>query len=91
MTGRRLVRWVLRRQRRDVVAGALAGIVWVGAIALLPVALGQIVDTIVDDASATDVVLAVALLVAAVATEAVAGVVRHRLAVTLYVRAAWYL
>ncbi len=78
-----LVRWVLRRQIGRIIAGALAGIAWMGSIAFLPVALGFAVDRIVDDRSVGSVALVCGLLGAVTMAQAVAGVVRHRCALLL--------
>ena len=69
--------------------GALAGITWMGFIALLPVALGVAVDRIVDDSSSTSVALVCALLGAVTLAQAAAGVLRHRCALLLYTRTRW--
>lgn len=84
-----LVRWVLGRQRGRVVVGAVAGIAWMGSIALLPVALGGAIDGAVDGGSGSDVARWCTVLAAIVVAEAVAGVVRHRTAVLLYIRTRW--
>jgi putative ABC transport system ATP-binding protein len=89
VTAGTLLRWVLGRQTTRIVAGALAGIAWMGSIAFLPVALGIAVDRIVDDRSTGSVVLVCALLFAVTLTQAVAGVARHRSAMLLHDRTRW--
>lgn len=91
LTGRGVVRWVLGRQRARIVVGSLAGIAWMGTIALLPVVLGAAIDSAVDGGDRGDVAQWCALLAAVVLAEAVSGVVRHRSAVVLYVRTRWLL
>jgi putative ABC transport system ATP-binding protein len=91
VTGLGVVRWVLRRQRGRIAVGAVAGIVWMGGLAMLPVALGRAVDRAVDDGGGRDVAGWSAVLAAVIATVAVAGVVRHRCAVLLYIRTRWLL
>lgn len=86
-----LVRWLLRRQRVRIVVGASAGITWMGAIALLPVALGFVVDEAVDGGTGGDVARWCAVLAGVVVLEAIAGVVRHRSAVLLFIRTRWLL
>jgi putative ABC transport system ATP-binding protein len=89
VTAGSLVRWVLRRQIGRIIAGALAGIAWMGSIAFLPVALGFAVDRIVDDRSVGSVAFVCGLLGAVTMAQAVAGVVRHRCALLLYTRTRW--
>lgn len=91
VTAGRVVRWMLRRQRGRIAVGALAGIAWMGCIALLPVALGIAVNRIVDDSSAASVALVCALLGGVTLAQAGAGVVRHRSALLLYSRTRWLL
>jgi putative ABC transport system ATP-binding protein len=90
-TGFGLVRWVLRRQRTRVLVGAAAGIVWMGGLALVPVALGRALDDGVDGGTDGDVVRWCAVIAVVVMAGSVAGVVRHRTAVLLAVRTRWLL
>ncbi len=89
ITAGSLVRWVIRRQVGRIVAGALAGIAWMGSIAILPVALGFSIDRIVDDRSVGSVTLVCVLLFVVTMAQAVAGVIRHRCALLLYTRTRW--
>ena len=89
VTAGSLVRWVIRRQIGRIVAGALAGIAWMGSIAILPVALGFSIDRIVDDRSVGSVTLVCVLLFVVTMAQAVAGVIRHRCALLLYTRTRW--
>lgn len=91
VTGGGLVRWVLWRQRRRVVVGALAGVAWMGSTALVPVAIGAAIDAAVDGGGGADVARWCAAVAAVVMAGAVAGVVRHRSAVLLYIRTRWLL
>jgi putative ABC transport system ATP-binding protein len=91
VTGATVLRWVLRRQVGRIAVGALAGIAWMGCIALLPVALGVAVNRIVDDNSPQSVALVCALLGAVTLAQAAAGVLRHRCALLLYTRSRWLL
>lgn len=84
-----LIRWVLWRQRVRVAVGALAGIAWMGALALIPVALGGAVGGAVDGGSDRDVLFWCGVLGAVIALEAGAGVIRHRSATLLYHRTEW--
>jgi putative ABC transport system ATP-binding protein len=89
VTSGTLVRWVIRRQIGRIVAGALAGIAWMGSIAILPVALGFSIDRIVDDRSVGSVTLVCGLLFLVTMAQAFAGVIRHRCALLLYTRTRW--
>jgi putative ABC transport system ATP-binding protein len=89
VTAGSLVRWVIRRQIGRIVAGALAGIAWMGSIAILPVALGYSIDRIVDDRSVDNVAVVCGLLFVVTMAQAVAGVIRHRCALLLYTRTRW--
>lgn len=86
-----IVGWVLGRQQGRIAVGVLSGIVWMGAIALIPVALGGAIDGAVDGGSWRDVALWVGVLAGVVLLETGAGVVRHRSAVILYARTRWLL
>lgn len=87
----RIVAWVLGRQKGRIAVGAAAGITWMGAIALIPVALGGTINGAVDGGSGADVALWSAVLAAVIALEAVAGVIRHRSAQLLYSRTRYLL
>jgi putative ABC transport system ATP-binding protein len=89
ITSGSLLRWALGRQVTRIVVGALAGIIWMGSIAFLPVALGISVDRIVDDRSAASVLLVCSLLFVVTLTQAVAGAIRHRSAMLLQYRTRW--
>lgn len=89
VTGGGIVRWVLGRQRASIALGALAGIVWMGAIALVPVALGGAIDGAVQGGDGGDVALWAGVLAGVVLLEAGAAVVRHRAAVLLFARTRW--
>ncbi len=91
VTGPGLVRWVLRRQRVRIVVGASAGIGWMGAMALIPVALGRAIDRAVDGGSRRDIVQWCAALALVLAAQAVSGVIRHRTAEMLAERTRWLL
>ncbi|MDY7106419.1 MAG: ABC transporter ATP-binding protein [Actinomycetota bacterium] len=91
VTGRGLLRWVLHRQRARLVVGATSGIVWMGAIALIPVVLGRTIDGATADASAATITRWCVLLGAVVVASAIAGIVRHRSARLLAIRTRWLL
>ncbi|MEM9748446.1 MAG: ABC transporter ATP-binding protein [Actinomycetota bacterium] len=84
-----LIRWALGRERRSVIVGAIVGTLWMASLAAIPVAVGAAIDRIADDAS-SDSVLPWALLVAAIVIGgALAGVIRHTIAVGLFSRTTW--
>ena len=84
-----LIRWALGHERRSVITGAIVGTLWMASLAAIPVAVGAAIDRIADDAS-SDSVLPWALLVAAIVIGgALAGVIRHTIAVGLFSRTTW--
>ncbi|HXQ76343.1 MAG TPA: ABC transporter ATP-binding protein [Acidimicrobiales bacterium] len=83
----RFLVWLARRQLRTVVGGGVFGAVWMGAQSLIPAALGAAVDAVVRRNRAelwtwSAVVLGLGIV------QAVAGVMRHRRAVTNFLTAA---
>lgn len=86
-SGRRFVLWVARRQRRTIAVGAVWGTAWMVAQALIPYALGRGLDDGVRRHALGEVALwALALLLLSGAV-ALAGVLRHRMAVVNFVTA----
>ena len=87
----RLLVWVGRRQLGTLLGGVLFGILWMVAQALMPFALGQAIEEgIVDDDSDALALWAGALL-ALGGLQAVAGVMRHRFAVSNWLQASFRL
>lgn len=85
----RLLVWVGRQQRRTLGYGVVAGVVWMVSQALVPAAIGQGLDAGV---AAHDLGAAArwSLVVLALgATQAVAGVIRHRIAVSNWLQASF--
>ena len=83
----RFLLWLARRQLPTVIGGGFFGALWMGAQSLIPAALGEAIDAIVrGDRRAlwswAGLVLALGAL------QAVAGVMRHRRAVTNFLTAA---
>lgn len=80
-SGLRYLLWVARRQLPALVGGSLLGIVWMVSQALMPAAIGRAVDALVDarDLGALGVWAGVLLGLGVV--QAVAGILRHRMAV----------
>jgi ABC-type multidrug transport system fused ATPase/permease subunit len=79
--------WVGRQQAGTLVGGVTFGVVWMLAQALVPWALGRAVDAGIEAGSARALAGWSAVLLALAAAQAVAGVVRHRLAVSNWVQA----
>ncbi|HET9060434.1 MAG TPA: ABC transporter ATP-binding protein [Acidimicrobiales bacterium] len=77
----RFLAWLARRQLRTVVQGAIFGTIWMGSQAVLPAAVGAAINAMVgrDEGS----LVKWCLVVLALGTvQAVAGVLRHRRAVS---------
>jgi ABC-type multidrug transport system fused ATPase/permease subunit len=86
----RLLIWVGRQQLGLLLAGVAFGIVWMVAQALVPFALGRAVDGLGNDDTTTIVFWAAAILGLGV-VQAVAGVLRHRMAVLNWLEASYRL
>lgn len=83
MTPRRLLRALVRHSGRTLAVGAVAGVGWLAAAALGPLAVSRAVDALADDR--TDAVAAwVGVLLALGALEAGCTALRHRQAITAY-------
>lgn len=91
VSGRGLVAWMLRQFRGRIGIGAIAGIVWMGAGAVLPVALGAALDDAVRTGSPRAVVPWLVVLAGTLATQAAAAVVRHHVALWLSHQSQWRL
>lgn len=72
-----------------VLVGAFTGTVWMGSLAAIPVAVGGAIDGAVDGGTRTDVVTWCVIVAGVVIVGALAGVVRHWIAVGLYSRTRW--
>src|SRR4029453_2539739 len=86
----RLLLWVGRQQLGLLLAGVAFGIVWMVAQALVPFALGRGVDALGDDDLETLAFWSAAILGLGV-VQAVAGVLRHRVAVLNWLEASYRL
>ena len=87
----RLLLWVGRHQLRTLVAGVLFGIFWMVSQALMPFAIGSAIqDGIVDHDNRALAAWAAGLLLLG-ATQAFAGVMRHRYAVFNWLQASFRL
>jgi ABC-type multidrug transport system fused ATPase/permease subunit len=85
----RFLVWVGRQQLWTLLGGVLFGVLWMVSQALMPAAIGRAIqDGIVDDDSRALAIWALILL-ALGATTAVAGVMRHRFAVSNWLQASF--
>jgi ABC-type multidrug transport system fused ATPase/permease subunit len=83
----RFLLWVARAQKRTVAAGAAFGILWMGAQAVMPAALGAAVEAVARRQRGALVALC-GLLLGLGILQAAAGVLRHRRAVFNFLIAA---
>ncbi|MGO9341133.1 MAG: ABC transporter ATP-binding protein [Acidimicrobiales bacterium] len=83
----RFLFWLAREQRSTVAAGGLFGAVWMGAQGLIPAAIGAAVNAVVDKHKSGLIAWSMVVLALGV-IQAVAGVLRHRRAVTNFLTAA---
>ncbi|MEO0494483.1 MAG: ABC transporter ATP-binding protein [Actinomycetota bacterium] len=84
-----LIGWLLRRQKAWVALGITTGIVWMASYAVSPIVVGAAVDDLIDEPTATRAGWWAAVVVVVYAIGALAGAVRHRAAVGLYVNSRW--
>jgi ABC-type multidrug transport system fused ATPase/permease subunit len=77
----RFLSWIARGQRRTVFEGALFGAVWMGTQGVIPAALGQAVDAIIQR-SGQGLILWAGVVLWLGILQAAAGVMRHRRAVS---------
>lgn len=79
--------WIARAQMRTVIAGGVFGTIWMAAQGLIPAALGAAVDAVVDKHKGGLILWSLVVLGLGF-VQAVAGVLRHRRAVTNFLTAA---
>src|SRR5512145_229322 len=87
----RLLLWVGRHQLGTLLAGVVAGIVWMVAQALMPWVLGRAVDDGLADGDTSALWVWVGALLGLGVIQAVAGVLRHRIAVSNWLQASYRL
>ena len=87
----RLLLWVGRYQVRTLVAGVLFGIGWMVAQALMPFAIGRAIQDGIVNHDNHALALWTLVLLGLGATQAVAGVMRHRCAVSNWLQASFRL
>jgi ABC-type multidrug transport system fused ATPase/permease subunit len=85
----RLLVWVGRHQRGTLLAGVLFGVVWMGAQALIPFAIGAAIQRGIVEKSNSALAEWTLIVLALGATQAVAGVFRHRFAVFNWLQASF--
>jgi ABC-type multidrug transport system fused ATPase/permease subunit len=87
----RLLLWVGRHQIGTLVAGVLFGVTWMVAQALMPFAIGRAIKEGIIDHDNRALALWTLVLLGLGATQAVAGVMRHRCAVSNWLQASFRL
>ena len=85
----RFLLWVARGQLGTLLAGAAFGVLWMGAQAVTPALVGRAIDLGVADGDTGALLRWSGLVFAAGVVSAVAGVLRHRTAVTNWLTAAY--
>lgn len=85
----RLLIWVGRHQRGTLLLGVLFGVVWMLAQALIPFAIGAAIQRGIVDSDNTALAEWTLIVLALGATQAVAGVLRHRFAVFNWLQASF--
>src|SRR2546421_4155382 len=85
----RLLIWVGRQQRGTLLAGVLFGVLWMVAQALIPFAIGAAIQHGIVDSNNTALAEWTLTLLGLGATQAFAGVMRHRFAVFNWLQASF--
>lgn len=85
----RFLRWIAGRQRRTLIAGMGWGVLWMGAQAVAPAALGRAIDAGVRGHDRAALLGWAGVLLALGASQAVTGTIRHRFAVANYLGAVY--
>jgi ABC-type multidrug transport system fused ATPase/permease subunit len=85
----RYLLFVMRSQGRVLVMAIISGIVWMVAQALMPAIIGRAIDEGVAAGDTSRLLFWASLLLAAGVTQAVAGIIRHRFSVTMWLDAAY--
>ncbi len=87
-SGRYLL-WIMRVQRWTLVMAVLSGIVWMVAQALMPAIIGKAIDDGVTTGDTSQLLFWAGMLLAAGVTQAIAGIIRHRYSVAMWLDAAY--
>jgi ABC-type multidrug transport system fused ATPase/permease subunit len=85
----RFLLWVARHQVRTLVAGVLFGILWMVAQAVVPFAIGRSIEDGIVARDNQALALWAVILLGLGATQAFAGVLRHRFAVVNWLQASF--
>jgi ABC-type multidrug transport system fused ATPase/permease subunit len=87
----RLLVWVGRFQLRTLALGVLFGVAWMTAQALMPLAIGRAIQNGIANRDNRSLAFWTGLLLALGVTQAICGVMRHRLAVLNWIQASYRL
>jgi ABC-type multidrug transport system fused ATPase/permease subunit len=87
----RLLLWVGRFQLRTLGLGVLFGVGWMTAQALMPLAIGRAIQNGIAERDNRSLAFWTGLLLALGITQAICGVMRHRLAVLNWIQASYRL
>jgi ABC-type multidrug transport system fused ATPase/permease subunit len=85
----RFLVWVARGQLGMLALGVVYGVVWMGALAVVPALVGRAIDRGVAEGDTAGLVGGSALILAAGLVSAAAGILRHRAAVVNWLAAAY--
>jgi ABC-type multidrug transport system fused ATPase/permease subunit len=85
----RFLVWVARGQLGTLALGMAYGVVWMGALAVVPALVGRAIDLGVAEGDTAGLLRWSALILAAGLVSAVAGILRHRVAVVNWLTAAY--
>jgi ABC-type multidrug transport system fused ATPase/permease subunit len=85
----RFLVWVARGQLGSLALGVLYGVAWMGALAVVPALVGRAIDLGVEEGDRAGLLRWSGLILAAGLASAVAGILRHRMAVVNWLTAAY--
>lgn len=86
---RELILWLLREQTGWIAIGITTGIIWMASFAAAPIAVGAAVDDLIDDPDVGRATWWAIGVVSIYVIGAIAGAIRHRAAVGLYLNSRW--
>nr|WP_179656095.1 ABC transporter ATP-binding protein [Nocardioides panzhihuensis] len=85
----RFLWWMARRQWQTLLGGMFFGVIWMSAQAVMPLVIGRAIDEGVATKDVPTLAVYAAILLGVGLVQAVAGIVRHRFAVTNWLTAAY--
>jgi hypothetical protein len=85
----RFLLWVARGQLGTLALGMAYGVVWMGALAVVPALVGRAIDLGVAEGDTAGLLRWSALILAAGLVSAIAGILRHRVAVVNWLTATY--